>query len=131
MTDTAKKVTDLALREALQLGHNYVGPEHLLLAIVKHKNNLGAQALAAMIGETDPHPRLRREIVDLIEDMRRTGATPPKEEPKKSGGFEDIYPPEPEEKGGDVLGDLKEVLPLLGKLGSVVFEDLAERLRRL
>jgi ATP-dependent Clp protease ATP-binding subunit ClpA len=126
MTDTAKKVTDLALREALQLGHNYVGPEHLLLAIVKHKNNLGAQALANMIGETDLQPRLRREIVDLIEDIRRTGATPPREKAEENA-------PEPEKPAEthDVLGDLKEVLPLLGKLGSVVFEDLAERLRRL
>lgn len=45
LTDQSKRIQDMALREALQLGHNYIGPEHLLLAIVRHGDNAGAEAL--------------------------------------------------------------------------------------
>lgn len=45
MTDRARKVLELALREALQLGHNYVGTEHLLLGILREGEGVGALAL--------------------------------------------------------------------------------------
>lgn len=41
MTPTAKKVCELALREALSLGHNYVGTEHLLLGLLREPSGLG------------------------------------------------------------------------------------------
>jgi ATP-dependent Clp protease ATP-binding subunit ClpA len=41
----AKKVLELSLREALQLGHNYIGTEHLLLALVREGEGIGAQIL--------------------------------------------------------------------------------------
>ena len=37
----AKKVLELTFREALRLGHNYVGTEHLLLALLEHENGAG------------------------------------------------------------------------------------------
>ena len=44
-TPRAKKVLELALREALQLGHDYIGTEHLLLGMVREGEGVAAQAL--------------------------------------------------------------------------------------
>lgn len=45
-TPRAKKVLELSLREALQLGHNYIGTEHILLALIREGEGVGAQTLA-------------------------------------------------------------------------------------
>ncbi|SRR6266498_864306 len=47
-TPRAKKVIELSLREALQLGHNYIGTEHLLLAIIREGEGVAAQVLAIL-----------------------------------------------------------------------------------
>jgi hypothetical protein len=44
-TPRAKKVLDLALREALSLGHNYIGTEHILLGLVRENNGVAARIL--------------------------------------------------------------------------------------
>lgn len=44
----AKKVLDLSLREALQLGHNYIGAEHVLLAIIREGGGVGAHILIGL-----------------------------------------------------------------------------------
>jgi len=44
-TPRAKKVLELSLREALQLGHNYIGTEHILLGVVREGEGVGAQVL--------------------------------------------------------------------------------------
>jgi hypothetical protein len=45
-TQPARKVLELALREALLLGHNYIGTEHLLLGVLDEEDSLGARTLA-------------------------------------------------------------------------------------
>jgi ATP-dependent Clp protease ATP-binding subunit ClpA len=45
-TPRAKKVLELSLREALQLRHNYIGTEHILLGLIREGEGLAAQALA-------------------------------------------------------------------------------------
>jgi DNA-binding CsgD family transcriptional regulator len=55
-TPRANKVLELSLREALQLGHNYVGTEHILLALVREGEGVGAHVLlqpAALLGDSD------------------------------------------------------------------------------
>jgi ATP-dependent Clp protease ATP-binding subunit ClpC len=47
-TPQAKKALELALREALELGHNHIGPAHLLLGVVRHGDNGGVQTLGAL-----------------------------------------------------------------------------------
>ena len=47
-TSRGKKVLELALREALQLGHNYIGTEHILLALIREGEGVGAQVLTSM-----------------------------------------------------------------------------------
>jgi hypothetical protein len=47
-TPRAKKVLELALREALHLGHNYIGTEHILLAVLAEEDGIGARALTGL-----------------------------------------------------------------------------------
>jgi ATP-dependent Clp protease ATP-binding subunit ClpA len=47
-TPRSKKVLELALREALQLGHNYIGTEHILLGILREGNGLAAEVLVEL-----------------------------------------------------------------------------------
>src|SRR5260370_7127340 len=51
-TPRAKKVLELSLREALQLGHNYIGPQHILLRLIPQRQGLPAPVLANLA----PHP---------------------------------------------------------------------------
>jgi ATP-dependent Clp protease ATP-binding subunit ClpA len=44
-TPRAKKTLELALREALQLHHNYIGPEHILLGVIREGQGVGAQVI--------------------------------------------------------------------------------------
>jgi ATP-dependent Clp protease ATP-binding subunit ClpC len=47
-TPRAKKVLELSLREALQLGHNYIGTEHVLLGLIREGEGVAAQVLVQM-----------------------------------------------------------------------------------
>ena len=62
-TPRAKKVLELSLREALQLKHNYIGTEHILLGILREGEGLAAHILA------DKHPldRIRAEVLTRVE----------------------------------------------------------------
>src|ERR1700729_4149474 len=50
-TPRAKKVLELSLREALQLGHNYIGTEHLLLGLIREGHGVAAQILTRLGGD--------------------------------------------------------------------------------
>ena len=75
-TPKAKKVLELALGEALKLGHNYIGTEHLLLGLAVENEGLGGEVLRTRGAEPD---KLRPVIVDLLEAARR--AQPPAPQP--------------------------------------------------
>jgi ATP-dependent Clp protease ATP-binding subunit ClpA len=62
-TPRAKKVLELALREALQLKHNYIGTEHILLGLLREGEGMAAQILA----EEHPLERIRGEVLKRIE----------------------------------------------------------------
>jgi hypothetical protein len=62
-TPNAKRALEGALREALQLGHNYIGTEHLLLGLLRQGDTIGAQALVALGA---PSARVRSEVVQLL-----------------------------------------------------------------
>ncbi|MGI8538810.1 MAG: ATP-dependent Clp protease ATP-binding subunit [Rubrobacteraceae bacterium] len=59
-TPRSKKVLELALREALQLGHNYIGTEHILLGLVRESEGVAARVLSNL--DVDPD-KIRREVV--------------------------------------------------------------------
>lgn len=64
-TDKARQVHELSLREALQLGHNYIGPEHILLALVRN-DSLAVAALARLGAEPK---QVRKAVIDeLVND---------------------------------------------------------------
>jgi hypothetical protein len=62
-TPRAKKCLELALREALQLGHDYIGTEHVLLGIVREGNGVGAQILLKHAGSLS---EIRAAVVDQL-----------------------------------------------------------------
>ena len=62
-TSHAKQVLELSLREALQLGHSYIGTEHILLGLIREGEGVGTQVLIKMevnLGE------LRSATIDMI-----------------------------------------------------------------
>ena len=63
-TRGAKKALELALREALQLGHNYIGTEHLLLGLVRDERCSAARLLAARDLSRE---RVRTEVLSELE----------------------------------------------------------------
>jgi ATP-dependent Clp protease ATP-binding subunit ClpC len=69
-TPRAKKVLELALREGLSLGHNYIGAEHLLLGIIREGSGVAANVLAGC--GVDP-AELRRALVDPRRDGEQPG----------------------------------------------------------
>jgi ATP-dependent Clp protease ATP-binding subunit ClpA len=72
-TPRAKRVLELSLREALQLGHNYIGTEHILLGILREGENVAAQVLVRM--GTDLN-RVRVEVVKLVGPGEAGAGTP-------------------------------------------------------
>jgi Clp amino terminal domain, pathogenicity island component len=62
-TPRAKKVLELSLREALQMGHRYIGTEHLLLGLVREGEGVAATVLVSFGAEL---PRVRQEVIKLI-----------------------------------------------------------------
>jgi len=69
-TPRAKKVLELSLREALQLGHNYIGTEHLLLGIEREGEGVAAQVLASL--GADPL-RVRQQVISLLGNYSEGG----------------------------------------------------------
>src|SRR5829696_1095856 len=59
-TPRAKKVLELALREALSLGHNYIGTEHILLGLVRENEGVAARILLDFDADAD---KIRNEII--------------------------------------------------------------------
>jgi ATP-dependent Clp protease ATP-binding subunit ClpC len=62
-TPRAKKVLELSLREALQLGHNYIGTEHILLGLIREGEGVAAQVLQKL--GADPN-RVRQTVIQLL-----------------------------------------------------------------
>ena len=69
-TPRSKKVLELALREALQLGHNYIGTEHILLGLVRESEGVAARVLNNL--DVDPD-KVRREVVRMLGGGRSRG----------------------------------------------------------
>ncbi len=62
-TPRAKKVLELSLREALQLGHNYIGTEHLLLGLIREGEGVAAQVLRTLGADLN---RVRQAVIQLL-----------------------------------------------------------------
>jgi ATP-dependent Clp protease ATP-binding subunit ClpA len=62
-TPRAKKVLELSLRESLQLGHNYIGTEHILLGLIREGDGVAAQVLVRLGADLN---RVRHQVIQLI-----------------------------------------------------------------
>ena len=88
-TPRAKKVLELSLREALQLGHNYIGTEHILLGLIREGEGVAAQVLVKLGADLG---RVRQQVIQLLSGYQGPGgkaegeATSTKDTPQEKGG---------------------------------------------
>jgi ATP-dependent Clp protease ATP-binding subunit ClpC len=83
-TPRAKKVLELALREALSLGHNYIGTEHILLGLVRENEGVAARILLDFDADAE---KIRNEIIRMLSGPGRrqqSGGGAPGEKTKTS-----------------------------------------------
>jgi ATP-dependent Clp protease ATP-binding subunit ClpC len=87
-TPRAKKVLELSLREALQLGHNYIGTEHILLGLIREGEGVAAQVLQQLGAELQ---KVRQTVIQLLsgpggsEEQHPKGASAGGRESSSSG----------------------------------------------
>ncbi|HEV7134515.1 MAG TPA: Clp protease N-terminal domain-containing protein, partial [Gaiellaceae bacterium] len=90
-TPRAKKVLELALREALSLGHNYIGTEHILLGLVRENEGVAARILLDFDADAE---KIRNEIIRMLSGPGRrqgAGAGAPGGEKSKSSKLLDQF----------------------------------------
>src|ERR1700704_6108333 len=89
-TPRAKKVLELALREALSLGHNYIGTEHILLGLVRENEGVAARILLDFDADSE---KIRNEVIRMLSGPggRRQGAGVGGGEGKKSSKLLDQF----------------------------------------
>ena len=81
-TPRAKKVLELSLREALQLGHNYIGTEHILLGLIREGEGVAAQVLVKLGADLN---RVRQQVIQLLHGYQG-------KEPSTAGGSTESSP---------------------------------------
>jgi ATP-dependent Clp protease ATP-binding subunit ClpC len=106
-TPRAKKVLELSLREALQLGHNYIGTEHILLGLIREGEGVAAQVLVKLGADLS---RVRQQVIQLLSGYSGPGAP-------QGGG----------EKAGATTGGSGEQAPS----GSLVLDQFGRNLTQL
>ncbi len=91
-TPRAKKVLELALREALSLGHNYIGTEHILLGLVRENEGVAARILLDFDADSE---KIRNEVIRMLSGpggrQRAAGAQGQQGEGKKSSKLLDQF----------------------------------------
>ncbi|MEY4157577.1 MAG: hypothetical protein RL743_72 [Actinomycetota bacterium] len=99
-TPRAKKVLELSLREALQLGHNYIGTEHILLGLIREGEGVAAQVLVKLGADLG---RVRQQVIQLLSGYQ--GPAGGKTEGQPSGGSAAGGKEEQGDKGGSQILD--------------------------
>jgi ATP-dependent Clp protease ATP-binding subunit ClpC len=115
-TPRAKKVLELALREALSLGHNYIGTEHILLGLVRENEGVAARILLDFDADSE---KIRNEVIRML-----SGPGGRRQSPGGSGGTAQSGAPAGEGKKSskllDQFGRNLTKLAAEGKLDPVV-----------
>ncbi|MGD9791983.1 MAG: Clp protease N-terminal domain-containing protein, partial [Acidimicrobiia bacterium] len=101
-TPRAKKVLELSLREALQLGHNYIGTEHILLGLIREGEGVAAQVLVKLGADLS---RVRQQVIQLLSGY--SGPQGGKEAPSSAASGNPAAGKEStgEDKGGSAVLD--------------------------
>jgi ATP-dependent Clp protease ATP-binding subunit ClpC len=81
-TPRAKKVLELSLREALQLGHNYIGTEHILLGLIREGEGVAAQVLVKLGADLS---RVRQQVIQLLSGYQGPATGRPEQSPSGAG----------------------------------------------
>ncbi len=98
-TPRAKKVLELSLREALQLGHNYIGTEHILLGLIREGEGVAAQVLVKLGADLS---RVRQQVIQLLSGYQGgQGKGEPQAAPSSGSAAKD----EPSDKGNSQILD--------------------------
>jgi ATP-dependent Clp protease ATP-binding subunit ClpC len=84
-TPRAKKVLELSLREAMGLGHNYIGPEHILLGIVRENDGVAARVLLEFDASADA---VRSEVGGVLSRKPQSRGLP-----QEGGDATESFPP--------------------------------------
>jgi ATP-dependent Clp protease ATP-binding subunit ClpC len=110
-TPRAKKVLELSLREAQQLGHEYIGTEHILLGLIREGEGVAAQVLVKLGGDLR---RVRQQVIQLLGEGR------PEEAGEEAGGRWEAAGGrggmEPEVR---IVGSPAQIAEILGRLRSI------------
>lgn len=115
-TPHARQVLELSLREALQLGHNYIGTEHILLGLIREGEGVGPQVLAKMDVDLS---ELRSTVIKLIRGNNEDQSQEEKDRAALAGGVT----PKAQQTGSTLLNQFGRNLTALaaeGKLDPVV-----------
>ena len=72
-TPRAKRVLELSLREALQLGHHYIGTEHILLGLIREGEGVAAQVLQKLGADLN---RVRQQVIQLLSGYQARRRSP-------------------------------------------------------
>jgi ATP-dependent Clp protease ATP-binding subunit ClpC len=106
-TPRAKKVLELSLREAHQLGHNYIGTEHILLGLIREGDGVAAQVLMAQGVDLN---RARLQVIELL-----TGTAGQTGRPGRPGSL------------GEAARGIGERLAVIGERLAAIERRLADR----
>ena len=96
-TPRAKKVLELSLREALQLGHNYIGTEHILLGLLREGEGVATQVLVKLGADLG---KVRQQVIQLLSGYQGPGTKNEAPGGTAAGAKEDAG-----EKGGSQILD--------------------------
>ncbi len=111
-TPRAKKVLELSLREALQLGHNYIGTEHILLGLIREGEGVAAQVLQKLGADLN---RVRQQDIQLLSGYAGGEGGPG----KQTAGVGGSTAGDPESKGSPVLDQFGRNLTQLAREGKL------------
>jgi ATP-dependent Clp protease ATP-binding subunit ClpA len=116
----AKKVLELSLREALQLGHNYIGTDHILLALEREGEGVAVKVLAKHVNLQD----LRRTTVSLIKEQAQPDAGPAR--PSRTSAADEVVAVAEALAGSAPMGSHHLLEALIRAEGSMAATVLAQ-----
>jgi ATP-dependent Clp protease ATP-binding subunit ClpC len=122
-TKRAKKVLELSLREALQFKHNYIGTEHILLALEREGEGLAAKILAAQV--VPDLGSIRTTVRELIDSMH--GERPGDETPHRTSAADEVVTAAQALAGDAPMGShhlLEALVRAEGSMAAKVLHDL-------